>query len=1784
MEVNFTPATQVTPPSIFAHLDALLNSTHVDMEIVSDFYQTLQSVPDEMTAGLEQRSYQIKAKKKIIEAFLEGHRRGQLIMGTGGGKTAVAMSIIAQTKGRVLWLAPSKIAVNRGIDEAKQFAPHKSWHRPSGKDFKDFDGTKDITFGTSSMFIYGEKGANGGGDEEHARNDEELTDNEAADIVRRFEQFPPDYFDMIVIDEGHRFMGKVIREIADHFTGACQLYMTATPENAKSHLDDVVPDRFDTYSSSDLIRNEGYPAPLYHPMIAEGEHLDKATVNNRILIKDGQEGEVLNMPYRYRTTLQAFETAFEKGEKVLGFLPSVNSSSNFIKNVALKQHPEWEGKIAHVDGSMKPKEIEAIERKFRSGEILGVTCNALWEESLDVKDIKHVVLANPTTSPRRIEQSIGRGCRPAKGKTHFHIWDVVSSVANLSPEQLEKTRMPVRVPELYGFEESADGMVLDGPNRGKKIMTTAPSKNGADVSEITYADFKRGELQYLEYNERIKNMAFLRDGKVAANLYRCFAKQVFNTHPLNLVLSPDLFMVREERVQIEDENTGLTFMITFKDAYHAAKLYRALDNIQEEILQDVDVLCDQVHERVVEVLGEELKFEKYRQTSDDYDAWFGALIEDHDMEGKSQDELEAFIRTTQWIHVAMGSLQENGKVGYGDMREDEVTELALWLANNKKEQEKAKGAYIRALSKFNKKIGRERGEFPVMGTNPNNLFKCEDQARDVIQDGRVGILIKERNDNLRFNPYRPTGKAYEHFIESFLAEDASKEETLKLLNISVFVLLAVNAKNAEGQIITEWADEVFVAKFAEWLMSDRSERQKASDAHWVCVSRLIREGYKFDPDVAHTPFYWNDPSPELLAAIRDGQVEETFREEQNPEPTAVHPETLEFEAYRPTKYDYGDVILNDLFGGDFPEFTAPAGAKEWLSRDVFFFAAKASYEEWENETFLSELALWLMKQPEERAKVKKVLEEMASNKENKKKWPRDLSLPSTFGRTSCTAEDEKAMRETCLPKHIQKVHMAAYPDLVDEIWQSPGAQESVYGDMLARLGKNEPQLKDYKNLYEIASKQTGLTVKGLVELADEMWDDPRVIRLRYLPFLTIAVAFMKSEGEDWRYLAEARMTDDWEISNAKDALKKCYDSSPMRRETNKVFQRLTMVRNTPSSTTWHEHPEVHAIMRELLGEAEYNRIEEPETRKIHTTVEDYQAIFREFIKEKNRKWSESRMSRKFRDSEFMTGVDKTEFRDYVYVLLAQDALRTGELDWAQHAEPLMNNSEEQAKAAEALMREMPNLDADLIGNLFGKTTNEHGRNGWRLNCKRLIKSRKETDFNESRKKWQKIRADFKAAHGVEVAEAGIVPESRETTMEDYAKAISSIMGPVIEQAEYYKEDSKNKDKINLTNDYRLNQKLRLKTFALVAAKRNPGANFRTLKREARKLFNERSERDKAKAVIRETYAQYWWPGAEKFNGGTYQDHLLNEFVAEVMSENGEMNSSLESSPELQAITLVEDYKRILRGLINRMGSKPGHYFTQNYKDGDSDYGRLRYYPFIALALKMMGPGETDWKKAVKELMGRSGERDKVTDALSQVLVEQKVKGIPRKYKLRDTICNGHGMSAALNQPEVERMVEEILAAQATEDIPEAAPEIPPGPSVEDYEQATRKALQEWNAKTGLNLLEGEHGFADWPEELRTILPGLMYRNIVEQTKGGWHPRAKWSQEVQRMSQWGAHKDVAARAIFRVVKPDASYLADTETRPQIESMIEAHADEATQKMTPGVMPEWAQRIEDWMAKV
>ena len=45
--------------------------------------------------------------------MITGTKSGDLIVGAGGGKTAIAVNIMAQAKGKTLWLAPTTVAIRR---------------------------------------------------------------------------------------------------------------------------------------------------------------------------------------------------------------------------------------------------------------------------------------------------------------------------------------------------------------------------------------------------------------------------------------------------------------------------------------------------------------------------------------------------------------------------------------------------------------------------------------------------------------------------------------------------------------------------------------------------------------------------------------------------------------------------------------------------------------------------------------------------------------------------------------------------------------------------------------------------------------------------------------------------------------------------------------------------------------------------------------------------------------------------------------------------------------------------------------------------------------------------------------------------------------------------------------------------------------------------------------------------------------------------------------------------------------------------------------------------------------------------------------------------------------------------------------------------------------------------------------------------------------------------------------------------------------------------------------
>lgn len=186
-------------------------------------------------SGKEPRYYQINAVNAAMEAIARGEKRVLLVMATGTGKTYTAFQIIWRYRQafpgkRVLFLADRNVLIDQTIvNDFRPFAGKMAKLSTQAKTIERADGSSvDLTLALDrkrridpSFEIYlGLYQAITGPDE-------------AQKIYREFSK---DFFDLIVIDECHRGSAaddSAWREILDHFSGAVQIGMTATPKETE---------------------------------------------------------------------------------------------------------------------------------------------------------------------------------------------------------------------------------------------------------------------------------------------------------------------------------------------------------------------------------------------------------------------------------------------------------------------------------------------------------------------------------------------------------------------------------------------------------------------------------------------------------------------------------------------------------------------------------------------------------------------------------------------------------------------------------------------------------------------------------------------------------------------------------------------------------------------------------------------------------------------------------------------------------------------------------------------------------------------------------------------------------------------------------------------------------------------------------------------------------------------------------------------------------------------------------------------------------------------------------------------------------------------------------------------------------------------------------------------------------------------------------------------------------------------------------------------------------------
>lgn len=403
----------------YAELNGGKGISDLEKKIVLQPYYSSQST-------YPPRYYQRNAVNRTVEAIARGQQRLLLVMATGTGKTYTAFQIVyrllrSDLKKRILYLADRNILVDQSI--AQDFAPlEKTIYKV---DFSDKECLREIASHEVNFALYHQMV--GQNDEEH------------------FRQIPPEYFDLIVVDECHRGSAKEDsnwRKVLEYFSSATQIGMTATPkESEKVSNIDYFGEPVYIYSLKQGIE-DGFLAPFkvinittnigdgwrpYHGQTdIYGNVIEDRIYNNRdydynIILQDRinevarEITEYLKSTDRMQKTIVfcAFEDHAERMRIAL-----INHNSDMVK-----ESPDYCVRITGSDvyGKSKLDYFISVSEPYP----VIATTSELLSTGADCKMTKLIVLDKTVESMTTFKQIIGRGTRIREkdGKTHFIVMD-----------------------------------------------------------------------------------------------------------------------------------------------------------------------------------------------------------------------------------------------------------------------------------------------------------------------------------------------------------------------------------------------------------------------------------------------------------------------------------------------------------------------------------------------------------------------------------------------------------------------------------------------------------------------------------------------------------------------------------------------------------------------------------------------------------------------------------------------------------------------------------------------------------------------------------------------------------------------------------------------------------------------------------------------------------------------------------------------------------------------------------------------------------------------------------------------------------------------------------------------------------------------------------------------------------------------------------------------------------------------------------------------------------------
>ena len=472
------------------------------------------AIPFEDRSGTwEARYYQHNAIKHVLESICQGKNRILLTMATGTGKTFIAFQLAWKLfqsrwnlshqptrRPRILFLADRNILANQAYNSFSAF-PDDALVRIDPAEIrkqKRVPKNGSIFFTIFQTFMTG-KDAEG-------------------NPTPKFNDYPTDFFDFIIIDECHRGGASDEsnwRGILDYFAPAVQLGLTATPKrtnNADTYA--YFGDPVYTYALKDGI-NDGYLTPFKVKQIETSldeyiydvdDEIIEGAVDEERVYTESNFNRVIEMKERERYRVQLFMAEIDQNQKTIVFCANQDHAlavRNIINQIKISTNPNYCVRVTANDGKLGEQFLKTFQDNEKNIPTILTTSQKL-STGVDARNVRNIVLMRPIGSMIEFKQIIGRGTRLFDGKDYFTIYDFVKAYEHFNdPEWDGDPQEPVVVKTRAESEPRAISSENDEDEAELEIEPLRPQK-----IKIKLADGKERSIEH-----RISTSFWSPDGK-----------------------------------------------------------------------------------------------------------------------------------------------------------------------------------------------------------------------------------------------------------------------------------------------------------------------------------------------------------------------------------------------------------------------------------------------------------------------------------------------------------------------------------------------------------------------------------------------------------------------------------------------------------------------------------------------------------------------------------------------------------------------------------------------------------------------------------------------------------------------------------------------------------------------------------------------------------------------------------------------------------------------------------------------------------------------------------------------------------------------------------------------------------------------------------------------------------------------------------------------------------------------------------------------------------------------